>query len=139
MRGQVAGLMRGSYLQDDGDCILDCYQNGNGINLVFVNLDLDVYYHWFMSPNWEGGERLKVGSPFQALTPDPKWDRDEISGLRAGTFNGDGGKCKLVVSMTDWGIRLRHEDHQMEQYYQWIVEANQVISFKMGCTPDLTK
>lgn len=122
-------------MQDNGDCLLDCYHNDKGINLVFCNLDIDVYYQWIIH---YPAIQLYVSSPAKDnKKTESFFPRRKIVGLRSGYYTCDEYHCRLMIHQHDDGVRLICEDHQMDLYYYWKVDDKKVSKFQMGTACDL--
>jgi len=46
MLNEIRGLKAHMYHSDEGDVILDIYQDDDGTHIVNVDLELDLLYHW---------------------------------------------------------------------------------------------
>ena len=132
MKGDILGVHPGEFYQDDGDCIFDIYQDAEGIHLVFINLDLDIYYHWMISGK---DMELTIGRTMSAFDVQPVvLDLSKtINGLRTCQYAGERDKCFLTVKRDDAGAIFKMTDLDMESEYFWqIDEDGLVVKFLLG-------
>jgi len=50
-RGEIRGLPSGVFTGDNGDCLLDVYTHDDGIHIVHIDFEMDIFYHWTIDPN----------------------------------------------------------------------------------------
>ncbi len=137
MKGEILGVHPGEFYQDDGDCIFDIYQDKNGIHLVFINLDLDIYYHWRFKKKYSD---LTIGRTMCAFDIEPVFLdlSKEITGLLTRQYIGESGTCLLSVSRNDAGVVFKMTDLDMECEYLWeINEHGIVVRFLLGSPSEL--
>ena len=61
---KIKGLGSVEY-DDDGDenCSLQVYEDEEGLHLVTIDFDMDIYYEWVFKPGQKKPEKLIIGSP----------------------------------------------------------------------------
>ena len=128
MKREIRGLRPGQYYQDDGDCILDIYEFNESVHICFVDLDMDIYYHWVLDD--EGHCAMLIGRAADG-GPGVKSQKLDVSrevrGLLADDYFGDQGKVMLAITKHDDGVELINSDLDNDAEYRWVVDENGTV------------
>ena len=63
LRSEIRGLLAAEYNYEEDDCLLQMYVDDDGIHLITVDFDMEIYYEWVIEPGG-GLKRLYISSPF---------------------------------------------------------------------------
>lgn len=64
MRREIRNLQAGEYRADNDNCLLQIYTFDEGTRIIQVDLELDIYYYWLITPDGKVTE-FDIGSAFE--------------------------------------------------------------------------
>ena len=66
-KGEIRDFKSTTVTADEGDCLLDTYKDDEGIHIINVDFELDIFYHWVLDQNGQV-VNFFIGSPIAEVS-----------------------------------------------------------------------